>query len=108
MKTHGSFARGWEVYAASALLAASVVASLAVRTPSAARAQTKEGRQVAAASPAPSATPQAPKEIKIDLAKAVKVPMPSGMRDLTPAAFKTSDGKAGWVVRVPGGRPLAT
>src|SRR5919107_3585329 len=110
MKTQRSFARGWELYAASALLAAAVVVSLAAR-PSGVGAQARDGRQVAAATPAPSATPSAadaPKQIKIDLAAAVKVSLPSGMRDLQPAAFKTSDGKTGWVVRVPGGRPLAT
>src|SRR4051812_4517407 len=109
MKTQRSFARGWELYAASALLMAAVVTSLIVRTPSAAHAQKKQ--QVAA--PAPSATPAAPqadvpKPVKIDLATAVKVPIPAGIKDLQPATFKTSDGKEGWVVRVPGGRPLAT
>jgi outer membrane protein assembly factor BamB len=110
MNTQRSFARGWEFYAASALLAAAVVASLAAR-PYGVGARAKDARQVAAATPAPSATPaavDAPKQIKIDLAAAVKVPLPKDMRDLTPAAFKTSDGKEGWVVRVPGGRPLAT
>jgi outer membrane protein assembly factor BamB len=110
MKTQRSFARGWELYAASALLAAAVVVSLAAR-PSGVGAQARDGRQVAAATPAPSAKPSAadaPKQIKIDLAAAVKVPLPPGMRDLQPAAFKTPDGKQGWVVRVPGGRPLAT
>ncbi|MFL6283610.1 MAG: PQQ-binding-like beta-propeller repeat protein [Pyrinomonadaceae bacterium] len=108
MKTQRSFARNWELYAASALLAAAVVTSLVVRTPRAAHAQGQERAQVASATPAPSATPEAPKPVKIDLAAAVKVPIPSGMQDLRPAAFKTSDGKEGWVVRVPGGRPLAT
>jgi len=108
MKTHGNFARCWELYAASALLFGAVAVSLAARAPRVARAQDK---QVASAAPAPSATPtkaEVPKQIKIDLAAAVKVPLPAGMRDLQPASFKTSDGKQGWVVRVPGGRPLAT
>ena len=111
MKTQRSFARGWQLYAASALMAASVVAALAARAPRAVHARGQETAHVAA--PAPSATPDAPradvpKPVKIDLAAAVKVPLPAGMRDLTPAVFKTSDGKEGWVVRVPGGRPLAT
>ena len=104
MKTQRSFARGWQLFAVAALVAAVVVAALAARTPRAAHAQEK------AHAAAPSATPtaDAPKQIKIDLATAVKVPLPAGMHDLQPSAFKTSDGKEGWVVRVPGGRPLAT
>ena len=107
MKTQRSFARGWELYAASALLAALVVVSLVARGPRTAHARGQKP-QVASAKPAPSATPEAPKQIKIDLAAAVKVPLPEGMKELQPSTFKTSDGKEGWVVRVPGGRPLAT
>src|SRR3954463_11353850 len=66
MKTQRSFARGWELYAASALLAAAVVTSLVVRAPRAAHAQGQERTHVASASPAPSATPEAPKPVKID------------------------------------------
>src|SRR3954468_19074534 len=69
MKRQRSFARNWEVYAASVLLALAVVASLAVRTPHAAHAQNKQ--HVAAVAPSPSATPtttDAPKPVKIDLA----------------------------------------
>src|SRR3954468_4820300 len=111
MKTQRSFARGWQLYAVSALMAAAVFAALAARAPRAVHARGQETAHAPA--PAPSATPDAsravvPKPVKIDLAAAVKVPLPAGMRDLTPAVFKTSDGKEGWVVRVPGGRPLAT
>jgi outer membrane protein assembly factor BamB len=110
MKTQRSFARGWQLFAVTALVAAVVVAALAASGPRSAHARGQERSQVASATPAPSAAPttEAPKQIKIDLATAVKVPLPSGMRDLQPSAFKTSDGKEGWVVRVPGGRPLAT
>jgi outer membrane protein assembly factor BamB len=59
---------------------------------------TKEPRKVA----------DAPKQVRIDLSKAVKVSLPKPANDLTPAAFKTTDGREGWVVRIPGGRPLAT
>ncbi|HVF68339.1 MAG TPA: PQQ-binding-like beta-propeller repeat protein [Pyrinomonadaceae bacterium] len=106
MKTQRSFARGWQFLALSALVAAVVVAALAAR-PFRAEAQTQAELKAAAT---PSATPAAavPKQIKIDLGAAVKVPLPAGVKDLEPAAFKTSDGKTGWVVRVPGGRPLAT
>ena len=110
MKTQRSFARGWQLYAASALLAALVVVSLVAREPRTAHARGQGKSQVASAKPEPSATPaaEAPKQIKIDLAAAVKVPLPEGMKELQPSTFKTSDGKEGWVVRVPGGRPLAT
>ncbi|HYX68643.1 MAG TPA: PQQ-binding-like beta-propeller repeat protein [Terriglobales bacterium] len=50
----------------------------------------------------------APKELKLDLSKAVPVSLPTPKAGLTPVAFRTSDGKAGWVVRIPGGRPIAT
>ena len=100
MKTQRSFARGWQFLALAALVAAVVVAALAAR-PSSVGAQAQAELKAAA-------TPEAPKQIKIDLAAAVKVPLPEGMKDLQPAAFKTKDGKEGWVVRVPGGRPLAT
>src|SRR5690349_13680843 len=106
MKTQRSFARGWELYAASALLAAAVAGSFAAG-PSRVGAQAQAELKAAAT---PSATPAAdvPKQIKIDLSVAVKVPLPAELKELQPAAFKTSDGKEGWVVRVPGGRPLAT
>ena len=108
MKTQRSFTRGWQLFAATALVAAVVVAALAARAPRAVHAQGQEKTQVASATPVPTVKAEEPKQIKIDLAAAVKVPLPANMRDLTPAAFKTSDGKEGWVVRVPGGRPLAT
>lgn len=101
MKTQRSFARGWQFLALAAAVAAVVVAALAAR-PSSVGAQAE---LKAAATPA---TVDVPKQIKIDLAAAVKVPLPEAMKDLEPAAFKTKDGKDGWIVRVPGGRPLAT
>jgi Ca-activated chloride channel homolog len=45
---------------------------------------------------------------RIDLATAVNVNLPSPARDLEAASFGTPDGKTGWVVRLPGGRPIAT
>src|SRR5215813_3804143 len=50
----------------------------------------------------------APQNLKIDLSKAIEVPLPQPNAGLQPAAFKTSDGKSGWVVQIPGGRPIAT
>jgi len=45
---------------------------------------------------------------KIDLSAAMNVNLPSPARDLEPAPFETPDGKAGWVLRLPGARPVAT
>jgi len=45
---------------------------------------------------------------RIDLAKAMNVNLPVIGRDLEAASFGTPDGKTGWVLRLPGGRPIAT
>src|SRR5262249_45830944 len=50
----------------------------------------------------------AARNLKIDLSKAIEVPLPQPKAGLQPAPFKTSDGKAGWVVQIPGGRTIAT
>ena len=44
---------------------------------------------------------------KIDLSAAMNVSLPPS-RDLEPASFNTQDGKTGWVLRLPGNRPIAT
>jgi len=56
----------------------------------------------------PAAAIRPDKEIRIDLDKAAVVALPKVAKDLHPAAFTTSDGRKGWVVRVPGSRPIAT
>src|SRR5690242_1766973 len=45
---------------------------------------------------------------KIDLSAAMNVNLPSPARDLEPAVFGTPDGRTGWVLRLPGNRPIAT
>jgi Ca-activated chloride channel family protein len=45
---------------------------------------------------------------RIDLSTAVNVNLPTPKRDLEAASFGTPDGKSGWVLRLPGGRPIAT
>ena len=45
---------------------------------------------------------------KIDLSAAMNVNLPSSARDLEPASFGTPDGRTGWVLRLPGNRPIAT
>ena len=46
--------------------------------------------------------------LRIDLSKAMKVNLPATSRDFEAASFGTPDGKSGWVLRLPGGRPIAT
>jgi Ca-activated chloride channel family protein len=62
------------------------------------------------ANPVAAGEPEKPasQNLKIDLSKAIDVALPQPKAGLHPAAFKTSDGKEGWVVRIPGGRPIAT
>src|SRR6185503_7255397 len=48
------------------------------------------------------------KQVQIDLDKAVRVALPDAQANLKPVSFKTSDGKTGWVVRIPGDRPIST
>src|ERR1700730_7238786 len=45
---------------------------------------------------------------RIDLSTAINVNLPTPKRDLEAASFSTADGKTGWVLRLPGGRPIAT
>jgi Ca-activated chloride channel homolog len=47
------------------------------------------------------------KQVKIDLDKAIDVPIPTG-KGLEAIEFKTKDGKTGWAVHIPGNRPIAT
>lgn len=70
-----------------------------------------------AAGPAgPGVTPTAPativtpakKDVKIDLDKAIDVTLPNPKKPLTPAPFKTKDLKKGWIIEIPGDRPIAT
>lgn len=49
-----------------------------------------------------------PIRIKIDLDKSMALTLPEVKAELKPASFKTSDGKEGWVVRIPGNLPIAT
>src|SRR5882672_9305422 len=45
---------------------------------------------------------------RIDLGKAMNVNLPTPKHDLEAASFGTPDGKSGWVLRLPGGRPIVT
>lgn len=48
------------------------------------------------------------KQVKIDLNKAIDVALPVLAEDLKAGNFTTADGKQGWALRIPGGRPIAT
>jgi len=52
--------------------------------------------------------PAKPTAQRIDLSKAMNVNLPAPGRDLEAVSFGTPDGKTGWVLRLPGGRPIAT
>lgn len=47
-------------------------------------------------------------DISIDLDQASPVALPKVSQNLKPARFQTADGKTGWVLRIPGDRPIAT
>jgi Ca-activated chloride channel family protein len=108
MKTRRSFKGGWQFFTAAALVGAALSASALRPHAAAGRAQSSDGSQAAVAPKQPQKVLEAPKPVSIDLSKAVKVALPKPGGDLQPADFKTADGREGWVVRIPGGRPLAT
>jgi Ca-activated chloride channel family protein len=56
----------------------------------------------------PNKSSQSVKMSEIDLSKAVPVALPQPKAILQPVDFHTADGKTGWVLRIPGGRPIAT
>jgi Ca-activated chloride channel family protein len=106
MKTRRSFKGGWQFFTAAAL----VGAALSLTAPRPYAAGQTGGAAGAAALPKkqPQGAAGAAKQLKIDLGKSIKVSLPAETRELKPANFRTPDGKTGWVVRIPGGLPLAT
>src|SRR5437773_7164579 len=55
-----------------------------------------------------AAATHTPRQVSVELDHAKAVAMPTLNHELVPGAFRTSDGREGWVVRIPGGRPIAT
>lgn len=103
MKRETVLWKGWRPLCAALLLLAVVVAL-------GARPSYRAGG-VGARVPAPrekGAEPAPPKTSKINLGEAIDVKLPAHLTPLRPAAFRTADGKQGWVVKIPGDRPLAT
>src|SRR5262245_18000364 len=70
-------------------------------------AQSPPKRNVADDKPA-TASKLDVKQIQMDLDKATAFDLPDAKNDLTAVSFKTPDGKGGWVMRIPGSRPIAT
>ena len=105
MKTRRSFTRGWQFFTAAAVVGACLSAS-ALRPYAGQSSGVAQRAAVVPKEPKPVA--EAPKPVRIDLSRAVKVSLPKPGQDLHPVNFKTTDGREGWVVRIPGGRPLAT
>jgi len=76
--------------------------------------EAKPAKSGTASSPAPATTAAKPDTMaksaarRIDLRSAMNVNLPSPARDLEAVSYSTSDGKTGWVLRLPGSRPIAT
>jgi Ca-activated chloride channel homolog len=85
------------------LLAIPASLTLQEKTPHA--ATTSASAKAKNSAPEPPAKVAAP---QIDLRKAVALALPEPKGTLQAAAFQTSDGKSGWVLRIPGARPIAT
>ena len=89
---------GLKPWVVCAVVACVVVAALAGHTFRAARGEAGSKAKKTAAG----------KELKIDLNKSVEVKLPEFKGELKPVAFRTKDGREGWAVKIPGGRPIAT
>jgi Ca-activated chloride channel homolog len=68
----------------------------------------KKARTKPANSPIQDTSKAAPRKVEINLDRAIAVEIPTPNQDLQAIAFKTADGKEGWTVKIPGGRPIAT
>src|SRR5215813_9888802 len=94
--------RSWAVVVfASAILTATVFTTPVFTT-------TVQARKGQGDNPAAKAPPNSAAKIKINLDQAISVKLPQPRKDLAPVVFKTTKGDEGWIVRVPGGRPIAT
>src|SRR5258708_8754489 len=93
---------GWTLSAcASVTLLLGVSAALTPESRQEVKSETKAANKAADGPAKPAAQ-------RIDLSKAMNVNLPAPGRDLEAVSFGTPDGKTGWVLRLPGGRPIAT
>ncbi|HKP87916.1 MAG TPA: PQQ-binding-like beta-propeller repeat protein [Blastocatellia bacterium] len=84
--------------------AATLFVALAICVSQSPTAQAGKGKPVSQHKP----SPEAPRQVQIDLDKAVRVALPNADANLKPLAFRSSDGKKGWVIHIPGDRPIST
>src|ERR1700694_482082 len=68
----------------------------------------QQGAKPAATAKKAVDAPAKPVVQRIDLSTAMNVNLPTPRRDLEAVSFGTPDGKTGWLLRLPGGRPIAT
>src|SRR2546426_1480308 len=93
---------GWTLSAcASVTLLLGVSAALTPEARQEVKSATKAANKAADGAAKPAAQ-------RIDLSKAMNVNLPAISRDLEAVSFGTPDGKTGWVLQLPGGRPIAT
>src|SRR6266516_6204061 len=93
---------GWTLSAcASVTLLLGVSAALTPESRQEVKSATKAANKAADGPAKPAAQ-------RIDLSKAMNVNLPAPGRDLEAVSFGTPDGKTGWVLRLTGGRPIAT
>src|SRR5262249_40037465 len=57
---------------------------------------------------APTESKTTARKLELNLDTAASVELPSGNKDLVPAAYNLPDQRQGWVVRLPDNRPIAT
>lgn len=97
-----SLSSGWMLCVCASLnLLLAVPAIFQEKVPQPAK-PVNSAKRSAPESGAKPATPQ------IDLGKAVELTLPEPKGTLQAASFQTPDGKSGWVLRIPGARPIAT
>ena len=92
----------------STLLASALVALALIALQTAGTITRAQEAKPNAAPPATQPATRPVPEVKIDMDKAVPVELPAITEALKPSAFQTRDGKSGWVLKIPGDRPIAT
>ncbi len=92
-------------YVVASVLLVSVVMFSAVQFKSVARTNT--GGVVKSVQESAAGT-GAGRQVQVNLNKAIVVKLPEMREALRPSLFRTADGKAGWALKIPGERPIAT
>lgn len=98
-----SFCSGWTVSLCTSLSFFLLPVSLTL--------QEKPAQPPKTAGSEKNSAPRRPAKLaasQIDLRKAVRLTLPEPLGVLQAASFQTPDGRSGWVLRIPGARPIAT